>query len=323
MANKILITEREQYLHTDMVAFSGNVGFGFSTTLSGEISGSQLPLTLNIEGVDAISIPAGTTLERPVSGERPMFRYNNELMEFELYSPDTDIWSIISDNIDISTLSAQVQSNTSRIEALEYVDINISSLGVSPASIFEFNVTPQPLVFTWAINRDPTTNEVRSKSNPIAVLPNTATGSYNIDFNITETTGDEVAEWWTEYVTDVSGDLNSSDTYTRNVYWVYPYYYGVSVADIGTIDVSNLYKDISRRSSKTLPVNATDEFIYYVYPATYPDLSSILDGNGFDVTSSFTKYTGPITGASGSPISYKIYKTNSITTVDQDFKFII
>ena len=177
------------------------------------------------------------------------------------------------------------------------------------------------MTFNWHLNKVPTTNELISQGYPTETLPNTIMGTFTDDFVITNTNGPELSLWWKDSVTDVNGSLSSSDEYTRTIYWVYPYYYGASVNDYSTGGVDILTKDVSRKSTKIFPINATNEFIYFSYPASYPDLTSILDGNGFEILSSFTKHIANVTVSSGEDISYKIYKTNSVTTINQNFTF--
>lgn len=109
---------------------------------------------------------------------------------------------------------------------------------------------------------------------------------------------------------------------------VYPFFSGMSATDFssgGTSLYMGLNKNISTKSNKTVNLNDSGKFIYFAYPASYGNLSSVIDGNGFDVTGSFTKYTANVTSTGlGTDYteSYFIYKTNSVTTVsNQNFKF--
>ena len=104
---------------------------------------------------------------------------------------------------------------------------------------------------------------------------------------------------------------------TRYQYFVYPYLYGVNAADIshgGTIGtvLTNL---LEREGTKTVTLTGTG-YIYYAFPASYGDLTSIKDHNGFEQLSSFTKTIYNVTSV-GKDIdwttSYKIYKLNSTT----------
>ena len=118
-------------------------------------------------------------------------------------------------------------------------------------------------------------------------------------------------------------DLTNLSTSATATY-VYPFYYGPSTTDFsttGNVD-GNLTKLVATKSNKTLNYNFTNEFAYICYPAVYGDLTSIKDGNGFEVLSAFTKFTRNQAGSAGwSAISYNIYKTATTSIPNQDYVF--
>lgn len=108
--------------------------------------------------------------------------------------------------------------------------------------------------------------------------------------------------------------------------FVYPLYYGNSLVDFSTTGnvEGTLTKSIQQRpSQKSVDLNFTGEFIYFCYPAAYPDLTSILDGNGFELIESFTKYTRNQDGAAAgwSGRLYNIYKSGITNVPNQTFIF--
>lgn len=223
--------------------------------------------------------------------------------------------------VETSTLTLpNVQSLEDRLDALEYVPINITSFSVSPSTtIYEFaGSTTYDLDFNWSTNTTPNTIAIASDfSSPII-----GSGDTTYDeppFSIQNSTGAEVSHTWTLIVAD-SQDTAST---IKTIRWVYPFFYGEDSNDLsGGTGIENLTKSVSRKGNKTLGINATNEFIYFAYPASYGDLSTILDGNGFNVTSSFTKHTANVTPpVSGVARSYNIYKSNSVTTINQNFQF--
>ena len=119
------------------------------------------------------------------------------------------------------------------------------------------------------------------------------------------------------------GDLANLSTSATATY-VYPFYYGSSTTDFsttGNVD-GTLTKLVATKSNKTLNYNFTNEFAYICYPAIYGDLTSIKDGNGFEVLSAFTKFTRNQAGSAGwSAISYNIYKTATTSIPNQDYVF--
>jgi hypothetical protein len=120
----------------------------------------------------------------------------------------------------------------------------------------------------------------------------------------------------------------SNVTFNKTGY--YPLFYGMSssnttIAGTGLYLNLDLTKQVASTGSRNISLNGTNEYIYFSYPASNGFLSSIIDGNGFDVTSSFTLYTVNVT-SSGQDTewteSYNIYRTTAVTTVSgQTFKF--
>jgi hypothetical protein len=113
---------------------------------------------------------------------------------------------------------------------------------------------------------------------------------------------------------------------TNTATFVYPLYYGNSTTDFSTTGnvEGTLTKSVQQRpSQKNVVLNFTGEFIYFCYPAAYPDLTSILDGNGFETKDAFTKYTRNQDGAAAgwSGRSYKIYKSGITSVPNQTFIF--
>lgn len=110
-------------------------------------------------------------------------------------------------------------------------------------------------------------------------------------------------------------------TTARNYSYVYPFYYGADSTNLsatsGTgLETAGLTKLVQTKGNKSVTLQATSEFLYYAYPSRYGSLSSIRDGNNFDVTSNFTEFTVTIDGGNGwSAVSYYIYKSNTTTTI--------
>jgi hypothetical protein len=110
----------------------------------------------------------------------------------------------------------------------------------------------------------------------------------------------------------------------------YPLFYGMSINDTTSVGTglylnSDLTKNIASTGNRSVSLNGTDEYVYFAYPSSSGALASIIDGNGFDVTSSFILYSVNVT-SSGQDIEwteqYNIYRTTSVTTViGQTFDF--
>ena len=105
--------------------------------------------------------------------------------------------------------------------------------------------------------------------------------------------------------------------------FVVPFLYGDSTSLLTQATFKpNLTKSISTQGNKAVTLNGVSSYFYFMYPASYPDLTSILDGNGFEAISAFTKTTENVDMLSGVE-SMKIYKT-AITDIPNQlytFKF--
>ena len=115
-------------------------------------------------------------------------------------------------------------------------------------------------------------------------------------------------------------------TTQRTATFVYPLYYGNSSVDFSTTGnvEGTLTKSVQTEpAQKNVALNFTGEFIYFCYPESYGDLTSILDGNGFETIGAFTKYTRNQDGAAAgwSGRSYNIYKSGITSVPNQTFIF--
>lgn len=113
----------------------------------------------------------------------------------------------------------------------------------------------------------------------------------------------------------------------------YPYIYGTdSTAALiggGSAFYGVMSKLVETVGNKTVGFNTADlKYFWFAYPATYADLTSILDQNGFEQITNFTKYTVNVssTGLSNdwSNVSYKIYRSNAkaFTVGTWNYQFI-
>jgi hypothetical protein len=119
---------------------------------------------------------------------------------------------------------------------------------------------------------------------------------------------------------------------TRTITYVYPIFYGMSATGNLSAD-AGLTTLVEQQGTKVLSINGLAKYIYFAYPATYPDLTSIKDGSGYETITSFNKYTRNQDGAGTlwTGISYKIYinfwnpanSTLSVTNVNpaQNYTF--
>jgi hypothetical protein len=146
--------------------------------------------------------------------------------------------------------------------------------------------------------------------------------------NVTYSAGEQpLTNKGDNYSTPLSS--GTTNTITRSFTGIYPFLYGMS--DL-ILDTNNSYttltgKLIEVQGNKTVTLNGDLKYIYFIYPATYSNLVSIIDQNGFNVTGSFQQTTMNVTSSglgTNWTTSYKIYRTINMTTVlngQYQFKF--
>lgn len=123
-----------------------------------------------------------------------------------------------------------------------------------------------------------------------------------------------------------NAELNAYRYYT----FVYPIYYNVSTTDLSSATGTDIEDDGATKLIKTKPSSqdvtwsASSQYLQFAYPSRYGNLSQIKDGNGFNVTTSFTKYTITINGGNGwTGAEYFIYQSNGTTSISsQTYQFI-
>jgi hypothetical protein len=119
----------------------------------------------------------------------------------------------------------------------------------------------------------------------------------------------------------------SDVTFSKTGY--FPLFYGMSSNDYSTGGTAlynnlDLHKNLIGVQSLNISLSGSSEHIYFIYPSSAGDLTSIKDGNDFNVTSSFTKFTANVisTGfTSNWTESYNIYKSGITSVPGQTFKF--
>lgn len=135
----------------------------------------------------------------------------------------------------------------------------------------------------------------------ITTAPYTTPFSDNITFTV-EVTDETTAEGGPSTVTA-----------TTSYSFIYPYYSGNGAPSRTAAQVALMSKAIINstanlnRSFTTL----NGDVYYFAYPASYGVLTSILDENGFETFSSWTRRTENITGLDATAVSYYIYESNN------------
>jgi hypothetical protein len=181
------------------------------------------------------------------------------------------------------------------------------------ATVQEEGVTIDDINFAWTYNRNgdnPTSQSINQGIGAIAV----ALRAYNLG----PAAGIVADTTWT--ISAVGDDGNPSSLNT-SINFVYPFYYGVGAQGLNGAQVGALTKLIQAQGDKTLAFAPVVEVYYFAYPDAYPALTTILDGNGFDITADWTLHVEAITGLDGNPIDYKIYEFNNLNSTAQNITF--
>lgn len=124
-------------------------------------------------------------------------------------------------------------------------------------------------------------------------------------------------------ITDQTDKSVTVDSGAFNV--IYPIYYG-SIASDGIVDanlVKNLTKKLEVKGNKSIKYTCDNQKMLFAYPASYGDLSTIIDPNNFNVTDTFIKTVVNITCADGTGIDYNVYvnDASSVTDFTMNFKY--
>lgn len=193
---------------------------------------------------------------------------------------------------------------------------------VSPAAgIREFGNTAASVDITPTTTRrsDPITSLTISRSGAGVIftygapIPNGGVEPTHTDATLLSTT-----TTYTTTVGDGTTTSTDSDTYT----FVYPYYVGVGAPGLTGAQIGALTKLIVVQGSRSQLYSPSSQVLYFAYPASYPNLVSILDQNSFNVTADWTlRNPVVITGLDGTPQNYKVYEFNNLTSLSQTYTF--
>ena len=120
-------------------------------------------------------------------------------------------------------------------------------------------------------------------------------------------------------VPDCTGRINAG-TITSNAIYFTPYpkrYWGYSSASAPTNGIvlasaggNNELTTTKVKNSFNVVVSGTLQYVFYAYPASYGDLSSIIVG-GFESIGAFTKTVLSVTNAQGYVQNYNVYTSNN------------
>ena len=113
--------------------------------------------------------------------------------------------------------------------------------------------------------------------------------------------------------TDMTDKTYYANTTAINFY--YPYYYGfVEENELITGEIfSRFTKKVEAKGNKTFNYNTENQCMLFAYPKSYGNIAKIIDPNGFDVTSTFTKIEIEVVGLDQTSQVYYVYTNNAST----------
>lgn len=175
--------------------------------------------------------------------------------------------------------------------------------------------------FNWVTtnpsNIEPNSIEVKDLTSNIVLgtgLSNDGSEILDIGTAITKLTTNTVHQW-VIYATNTKSDLISR---TLTVRWYSPFYYGVGAPGLTVSQLQQLTKQVVAKGNKVYTFNPTSQVLYIAYPASYGDLTSILDPNNFEILGDFTKRQETFGLNSpyyeGGNVLYNVYEFNNLTT---------
>ena len=133
----------------------------------------------------------------------------------------------------------------------------------------------------------------------------------------------------TQYRNLVDVNNNEVDTTlvaSNSVYSVYPMLWATTS---NILDGSTLYaastKILRPKENTTLTLSGSGVYSYFAYDSSYPDLLAVLDPNGFNIISGYTKTLVNVVSSgldSNWTKEYKMYKFNTISEFNGQYKFL-
>lgn len=189
--------------------------------------------------------------------------------------------------------------------------LSIASFTVSP-SLLEAGATSD-VIYSWTFNNTdfhPITNQKIKVADFDAVTVDKNTKTYKREALTSSTTAGTVKATLT---------INNFFTKDVNITYHYPSYIGVVAQGYipSEANLKKLTKSIEWGKGKTVTLTTNNQIAIYAYPASYGDLTSIKDGNGFEGFAGYTKST--VTFANG--VVYNVYTQKLPATASSKYTF--
>lgn len=269
------------------------------------------PLTRNVNTISADTTVLATQYDLSISSMDSIYNGNRPIKR-------------------VPTVGTNLQATTFRqwlnwwyVDSYTQPSISLNSLSPTPVEVGSSTnytlsgATNNPCSFTLSggtVNGN-SFGAATSYSFPYTHLPTThgtTTITATQSWNQTGTT--------CEVGTPTTGTISASRSITN----VYPVLWGMSSVSYtgGAVPYSGWSKRVTTEGNQTgLTMTGTNQFIYILIPKSWSDfdVSSIIDHNGFNVTSSFTAYDVTVTSTgltNNWTQNYKLYKLNNLTTAN-------
>ena len=160
-----------------------------------------------------------------------------------------------------------------------------------------------------------------------SVLWNTDSSIPPYTFTFTDNSVSSSQTYQTFVQTNNDGSPTVISSGTTTVSFLYPYLWGLSATSglSGTSLYNAFTPQITGQGNKTISLNGSAVYIYFAYPSSYPDLTSILDPNLFQVISSFNESIVSVTSTgltNNWTTNYKVYQTQLVSSPNGNFQFI-
>lgn len=184
------------------------------------------------------------------------------------------------------TLVSMTGNVTKKSESIKNVKFHDTSTGTQLHAIFD--------------NVDKSSSYTHMFSPPIAITSNLPSNRFRFS------------------VTDSMDKTYYANTTAIN--FCYPYYFGGVGADeeITSELITGMTKLVQQKGTKSFNYSLNQQCMVIAYPASYGELKSMIDPNGFDITNGFQKNEVIVIGLDGTEQSYYVYKNRPSSV--QNFK---
>jgi len=193
-----------------------------------------------------------------------------------------------------------------------YVAPGITLAGTPGTSVREFGnpITSQALTATTVKRSNNITAVAFYRGSTLLSYDDTPTAGGGTE-NYTDTDSVGVTSSWSARAADGTSTTTSN---SLTVTFVYPIYVGVGAPGLTPAQIQGLTKLVKTQSDTAVTSSPNSEVYYFAAPASYGDLTSILDENSFETISDYTKRTENFTMLDATSQSYYVWEFDNITT---------